>query len=34
MIDEGFEGEVVDAASISAAQRVEHYEIAAYRCVA
>jgi ferritin-like metal-binding protein YciE len=34
MIDEDFEGEVMDAALISAAQRVEHYEIAAYGCVA
>jgi ferritin-like metal-binding protein YciE len=33
-IDEDFEGEVMDAALISAAQRVEHYEIAAYGCVA
>ncbi len=33
MIDE-FEGEVLDAALISAAQRVEHYEIAAYGTVA
>jgi ferritin-like metal-binding protein YciE len=32
MIDEQ-EGEVLDAALISAAQRVEHYEIAAYGCV-
>src|SRR5437879_10518891 len=30
MMDEDFEGEVMDAALISAAQRVEHYEIAAY----
>jgi ferritin-like metal-binding protein YciE len=28
-----FEGETMDAALISAAQRVEHYEIAAYGCV-
>ena len=27
------EGEVIDAALISAAQRVEHYEIAAYGCL-
>lgn len=34
MIEEGeLEGEVLDAALISAAQRVEHYEIAAYGCV-
>lgn len=33
MIEEDFEGEVMDAALISAAQRVEHYEIAAYGCV-
>lgn len=33
MIEEDFEGEVVDAALISAAQRVEHYEIAAYGTV-
>lgn len=32
-MDEDFEGEVMDAALISAAQRVEHYEIAAYGCV-
>ena len=30
IMDEGFEGNVMDAALISAAQRVEHYEIAAY----
>src|SRR5579871_4076858 len=30
MIEEDFEGEVKDAGLISAAQRVEHYEIAAY----
>lgn len=30
MIDEGCQEQVVDAALISAAQRVEHYEIAAY----
>ncbi|MGB9446202.1 MAG: ferritin-like domain-containing protein [Candidatus Acidiferrum sp.] len=33
MIDEDYEGSVADAALISAAQRVEHYEIAAYGCV-
>jgi ferritin-like metal-binding protein YciE len=33
MLDEGFDGSVKDAALISAAQRVEHYEIAAYGCV-
>lgn len=33
MIDEDFEGSVADAALNSAAQRVEHYEIAAYGCV-
>jgi len=33
MIDEDFEGEVKDAGLISAAQRVEHYEIAAYGTV-
>jgi ferritin-like metal-binding protein YciE len=27
---EGFEGEVLDAALIAAAQKVEHYEIASY----
>ncbi len=32
-MDEDFNGEVMDAALISAAQRVEHYEIAAYGCV-
>jgi ferritin-like metal-binding protein YciE len=30
MIDEDFEGAVKDAGLIGAAQRVEHYEIAAY----
>src|ERR1700681_3129478 len=30
VIDKDFEGEVKDATLISAAQRVEHYEIAAY----
>ena len=33
IMDADFEGEVMDAAIISAAQRVEHYEIAAYGCV-
>jgi ferritin-like metal-binding protein YciE len=33
LMDEDFEGGVKDAALISAAQRVEHYEIAAYGCV-
>jgi ferritin-like metal-binding protein YciE len=33
MMAEDFEGEVMDAALISAAQRVEHYEIAGYGCV-
>lgn len=33
MMEEDFEGETMDAALISAAQRVEHYEIAAYGCV-
>jgi ferritin-like metal-binding protein YciE len=33
MMDEGYEGSVKDAALISTAQRVEHYEIAAYGCV-
>lgn len=33
LLDEEFDGEVLDAALISAAQRVEHYEIAAYGCV-
>lgn len=33
MMEEDFEGEVMDAALISAAQRVEHYEIAAYGTV-
>lgn len=33
MMEEDFEGEVMDAALISAAQRVEHYEIAGYVCV-
>ncbi len=33
MINGDFEGSVKDAALISAAQRVEHYEIAAYGCV-
>jgi ferritin-like metal-binding protein YciE len=33
IMDEDFDGAVMDAALISAAQRVEHYEIAAYGCV-
>jgi ferritin-like metal-binding protein YciE len=33
VIDEDFEGDVKDAGLISAAQRVEHYEIAAYGTV-
>ncbi|HEY1471620.1 MAG TPA: ferritin-like domain-containing protein [Candidatus Acidoferrum sp.] len=33
ILDEDFEDSVKDAALISAAQRVEHYEIAAYGCV-
>jgi ferritin-like metal-binding protein YciE len=33
MMDEDFESGVKDAALISAAQRVEHYEIAAYGCL-
>jgi ferritin-like metal-binding protein YciE len=33
MINEDFEGEVKDAGLIAAAQRVEHYEIAAYGTV-
>ena len=33
VMGEDFEGSVMDAAIISAAQRVEHYEIAAYVCV-
>ncbi len=33
MMGEDYEGAVMDAALISAAQRVEHYEIAAYGCV-
>jgi len=33
LMDEDYEGEAMDAALISAAQRVEHYEIAAYGCV-
>ena len=33
MLQEDFDGAVLDAAIISAAQRVEHYEIAAYGCV-
>jgi ferritin-like metal-binding protein YciE len=33
IMDEDFSAEVMDAALISSAQRVEHYEIAAYGCV-
>jgi ferritin-like metal-binding protein YciE len=33
IMDEDFSAGVMDAALISAAQRVEHYEIAAYGCV-
>jgi ferritin-like metal-binding protein YciE len=33
IMHEDYEGESLDAALISAAQRVEHYEIAAYGCV-
>ena len=33
MMGEDFEDDVMDAALISAAQRVEHYEIAAYGCM-
>jgi len=33
MEEDDLEGEVLDAGLISAAQRVEHYEIAAYGCV-
>ena len=33
ILDEDFEGALMDSAIISAAQRVEHYEIAAYGCV-
>jgi ferritin-like metal-binding protein YciE len=33
IMEEDFEDDVMDAALISAAQRVEHYEIAAYGCV-
>lgn len=33
LLEEDFDGETLDAAIISAAQRVEHYEIAAYGCV-
>jgi len=33
MLDEDFEGALMDSGIISAAQRVEHYEIAAYGCV-
>jgi ferritin-like metal-binding protein YciE len=33
ILDEDYEGALMDAAIISGAQRVEHYEIAAYGCV-
>lgn len=33
LLDEDYDGSVLDAAIISGAQRVEHYEIAAYGCV-
>jgi ferritin-like metal-binding protein YciE len=33
VLDEDYEGALMDAAIISGAQRVEHYEIAAYGCV-
>jgi ferritin-like metal-binding protein YciE len=33
ILSDDYEGAVMDAALISAAQRVEHYEIAAYGCV-
>src|SRR3974390_2164010 len=33
LMSEDYEGSVMDAALISAAQRAEHYEIAAYGCV-
>jgi len=33
LMEEDFEGQVLDAALIGAAQRVEHYEIAAYGTV-
>jgi ferritin-like metal-binding protein YciE len=33
LMEEDYEGEAMDAALISAAQRVEHYEIASYGCV-
>ncbi|HEY8259345.1 MAG TPA: ferritin-like domain-containing protein [Gemmatimonadales bacterium] len=33
ILEEDGEGDVIDAALISAAQRVEHYEIAAYGCL-
>jgi ferritin-like metal-binding protein YciE len=33
MLEEDAEPEVLDAALIAAAQKVEHYEIAAYGCV-
>jgi ferritin-like metal-binding protein YciE len=33
ILDEDFDGALMDSAIISAAQRVEHYEIAGYGCV-
>jgi len=33
ILGEDFEGALMDSGIISAAQRVEHYEIAAYGCV-
>ena len=33
LLEEGESGPVLDAALIGAAQRVEHYEIAAYGCL-
>jgi ferritin-like metal-binding protein YciE len=33
IMEADFEGQVMDVAIISAAQRVEHYEIAAYGCI-
>jgi ferritin-like metal-binding protein YciE len=33
ILDEDYDGDLMDSAIISAAQRVEHYEIAAYGCV-
>jgi ferritin-like metal-binding protein YciE len=34
LLDEDIAPEVLDAALIAAAQKVEHYEIAAYGCIA